>query len=251
MGEIMFLRAEPTEEVAEKVLKEFSGIEGLKGVVKGILALQDSEIYEKLVVTGNPIDSSVDLKYAVKNNEYTDLQIFAAKYLSKFPLSIPLAPLIGIKHFWVIYTFIGDLYSIRTGREMYQEDLYKVEQGDMATRITLMLENFDLNQETPKPAAEFFKRLGKVKWQDKKSKKLFKSIREIVFMLIFNKKWAIHGRNDGTSDSTFRVTENAFLLLLSGCGAVLEGRDKINTFDVIRANKTYLKMINTDISKLM
>jgi len=237
--------AEPTDEVAKKVLDEFNDVKELKDVVDGTLALQENEIYEKLVGMGNPIDSSVDKRYGIKNNEYTDLEIFAAKHLSKFPLRLPLTPLINIKDFWVIYTFIGDLYSIRTGRKIYQEDLYKVEQGDMATRITLMLENFDSNLETPEPTVEFFKRLGKVKWQDKKAKKLRNYISNLFFILAFN-KWG--GKNVGWN---FPATEKAFILLLSGCSAVLEGRNKINTYDVIRANKTYLKLINTDISKMM
>ncbi|MBC7088615.1 MAG: hypothetical protein H5T96_09170 [Tissierellales bacterium] len=241
-----FFSAEPTVDVAGKVLDEFNNVEGLKEVVDGILSLQENEIYEKLVHMDNPIDSSVDKRYGAKNNEYSDLELLAAKHLSKFPLSIPLAPLIGIKHFWVIYTFIGDLYSIRTAHKIYQEDLYGVENGTMATRIVLLLENFDSNQKTPKPTEEFFKRLGKVKWQDKKAKKLFNGLRELFFMLVFNKWKGADGKA-----ITFRATEKAFILLLSGCSAVLEGRDKINTFDVIRANKTYLKLIDTDISKLM
>jgi uncharacterized protein YceK len=63
----------------------------------------------------------------------------------------------------------------------------------------------------------------------------------------------MHNKWKGTerASSSFCVTEEAFILLLSGCSAVICGRDKINTFDVIKANKTYLKLINTDISRLM
>jgi len=240
------LHAEPTEKVAEKVLKDFSDVEGLKEVVDGVLSLPDSWVYDKQVHMDNPIDSSVDKSYAVKSNEYTDLQLLSVKYLSKFPLNIPFAPLITIKDFWVIYTFIGDIYSIRMGHNLYQEDLYKVEKGEMATRITFLLEDFDSKQETPQPTAEFFKKLGKIKWKNKKAKKLFNSIREILFVQEFN-KW----KGAERVSTTFSVTEKAFIKLLSGCSAVVEGRDKINTFDVIRAYKTYLKLIHTDISRLM
>jgi len=241
-----FFSAEPTVDVAGKVLDEFGDVDGLKEVIEGILALEDSEVYERLVHMGNPIDSSVDKGYAAKSDDYSDLAIFAGKYLSKFPLSIPLAPLIDIKHFWVIYTFIGDLYSIRTNHNIYQEDLYKVENGEMATRIILLLEDFDSDIETPNPSAEFFKRLGKVKWQNKQVKRLYNHIHEINFMLIHN-KW----KGTERVSTTFLVTEEAFILLLSGYSAVMCGRDKINSFDVITANKTYLKLINTDISRLM
>ncbi|MDI6723429.1 MAG: hypothetical protein QMD61_02145 [Methanobacterium sp.] len=44
----MFLRAEPTEKAAEKVLKEFCYEEGLKEVVGGILDLQRSKFMKRL-----------------------------------------------------------------------------------------------------------------------------------------------------------------------------------------------------------
>ena len=81
--------------------------------------------------------------------------------------------------------------------------------------------------------------------EDKKLK-TFIIILGIVFMLMHNKWKGTKGPS-----STFRITEHAFILLLSGCSAVLGGRDKINMDDVIRANKTYLKLINTDFSGLV
>jgi len=116
----------------------------------------------------------------------------------------------------------------------------------MATRIVSLLEDFDSDIKTPKPSAEFFKRLGKVKWQNKQVKRLYNHIHGVNFMLMHN-KW----KGTERASSSFCVTEEAFILLLSGCSAVICGRDKINTFDVIKANKTYLKLINTDISRLM
>jgi len=235
------LHAEPTNKVAEKVLKEFSDIEGLKEIVNSILFLQDSEVYEKLVhgVPNDPLMDSGDY------DEPSELVKLASKNMSKFPLTIPFAPLIVAKDVLLPYTFVSDIYCIRLGREFSKEELYNVCYGSMATRILLMLEDFDSNLETPKPTDEFFKKLGKVKWQNKKAKKLLNDISKFLFTLAFN-KWG--GKNVHWD---FPATEKAFILLLSGCSAVLEGRNKINTFDVIRANQTYLKLIDTDISKLM
>ncbi|MEN4018676.1 MAG: hypothetical protein PQ975_06990 [Methanobacterium sp.] len=242
----MFLRAEPTEKVAEKVLDEFNDVEELKEVVDEILALQENEIYEKLVFLSFDDLLSPDVEIDRDKDKYSLLEELALGSLSKFPLNIPLAPLISIKHFLVIYSFIAGIYHVTLGRKLNLDDRKNIFHGPMATRILLMLENFDSNQKTPQPTAEFFKKLGKVKWQDKKAKKLFDHIYGIRFMLMHN-KW----KGPGGPSSTFRVTEKAFILLLSGCSAVLEGRNKINAFDVIRANKTYLKLLNTDISKLM
>jgi len=240
----MFLRARPTEEVAEIVLDEFNDVKGVKEVVDGILALQENEIYEKLAcVLSKKEDSRLD---SGDFDELSELIRLASENMSKFPLSIPFAPLLTVKDVMIPYSFIYDLYSIRLDRDLTSKELYNIFYGHMATRILLMLENFDSNQKTPEPTKEFFKRLGKVKWQDKKAKKLFNHIQEIMFMLQHNKWKAPEGPS-----SSFRITEEAFVLLLSGCSAVIEGRDKINTFDVVRAKKMYLKLINTDISKLM
>lgn len=45
----MFLRARPTDEVANDVLDEFNNVDGIKDVVGGILALQQSKVYEEFV----------------------------------------------------------------------------------------------------------------------------------------------------------------------------------------------------------
>ncbi|MBC7088612.1 MAG: hypothetical protein H5T96_09155 [Tissierellales bacterium] len=234
--------AEPTDEVAKKVLDEFNDVKDLKEVVDGILALQNSEIYEKLV-HGIVVDRNLS---SDEVGEPSKLMELASENMSKFPLNIPLAPLLTVKDVMTVYTFVSDPYIIRMGRNLCKEDLNKIFYGPMAIRILLLLEDFDSSFETPQPTKEFFKRLGKVKWQDKKAKKLFNDIREIFFMLVFNKWKGADGKA-----ITFRATEKAFILLLSGCSAVINGRSRINVDDVIRANKTYLKLINTDISGLV
>ncbi|MBI5680159.1 MAG: hypothetical protein HZC47_04610 [Methanobacterium sp.] len=238
----MFLKEKPAPEVAEKVLKDFSNIEGLKEVVEGILSLPDSWVYEKLVHDRENIPLFKSGGY----DKPSDLVKLVSKNMSKFPLNIPFAPLLTAKYILIVYAFMMDLYIIRIKRDLTTIDLDKICYGEMAARILLMLEEFDSNQKTPQPTKEFFKRLGKIKWNDKKTKKLFNDLFEIRYMSVFN-KWK--GANGQTP--IFTNTENAFLKLLSGCSAVVESRDKINTFDIIRAHRTYLKLINTDISKLM
>jgi hypothetical protein len=186
-GFMRLFSAEPTETVAKKLLMEYGEIEGFKVVLDEILDLQNSEVYQKLVILDNPIDSSVNLKYAIKNDQYTDLQRLANKYLSAFPLRLPLTPVINIKDFAVTYTFIGYLYSIRTGCRIYQEDLQKIEQGVMVTRIVLLLDKFNKPEKTPKTTPEFFKMLNKLKWHDRRTKRFLNDISNLYFTLSFNK----------------------------------------------------------------
>lgn len=49
----------------------------------------------------------------------------------------------------------------------------------------------------------------------------------------------------------FPATENAFLQFLAGCSAVNDKRSEINENDIIKAYKTYYKLLTTDISKLV
>ena len=49
----------------------------------------------------------------------------------------------------------------------------------------------------------------------------------------------------------FPATENAFLLFLAGCSAINSNHNKIDENDVIKAYKTYYKLLTTDISKVV
>ncbi|KAF5067453.1 hypothetical protein [Methanobacterium aggregans] len=238
----MFLRAEPTNEVAKSLLCDFSDVDGLKEVVDSVLNLEDSEVYEKLVKIDMPVDSGVNLK---ENLNVTSLDEVAEDNLSNFPLRLPLTPLISIKDYFTVGFFVGAIYSVEIGHKLYEEDLSRVAHSKMIPRILSMLEDFNSNLETPLPTAEFFKRLGKVKWQDKKVKKFIEDLSNLHFILAFN-KWG--GKN---VDWNFPITEKTFIKLLAGCSAVLDGRDRICVDDVVRANKTYLKLIDTDISEMV
>lgn len=236
-----FLDLESTEEIAGRVLTEFSDVGGLDEVINGILALQENTVYDMLV-EGTPDDPRVD------SGDYDEPDLFiklASENMSKFPLNLPFSPLIIAKHVLLVHTFVYDLYSIRIDRELTSNDFNKIFYGDISTRTLLMLEEFDSEKETPQPTREFFKELGKVKWQDKKTKKLHKKLFNIRDDVVFKKF------GSGTENSIFIVSEKAFILLLSGCSAVLDGRDKINISDLVRGNLVYLKLIDTDISKLM
>jgi hypothetical protein len=45
------------------------------------------------------------------------------------------------------------------------------------------------------------------------------------------------------------ATEDDLLLFLSGCSAVIIGKDEINISNIIIAPKTYFKLLKTDITK--
>ncbi len=225
-------------------MDNFSDVYGLDGVVSGILSLKDSEIYKKLVLgtPDNPLMDSGDY------DEPSLIAKLAGKNMSKFPLRIPGAPLIGAKEILVVYTFIHDLYSIYANRELNADELGALFYGDLAARVLLLTDDFDSTMETPQPTGEFFKQLGKVKWENKRVKKLYNEFSELYFMLIFNNK--LDKEVEGTG-SAFRTTQKAFLRLLAGCYAVNNRRKRIIAEDIVRANQLYLKLIHTDLTNLM
>lgn len=58
-------------------------------------------------------------------------------------------------------------------------------------------------------------------------------------------KWGI---NDST---TVEISENKFIIFLAGCSAVNDGRDKIDENDIVKAYKTYFKLLKTDLPALV
>ncbi|MGB9979520.1 hypothetical protein [Methanobacterium sp.] len=105
-----------------------------------------------------------------------------------------------------------------------------------------LLDDFDKPINFQPPDEEFYKKLKKIKW-DKTAKKLFVKIRKIRRHIAVV-RW-------GTKSSTFGSGEYFALIFFAACNAVNPGRDKILPEDIVISYKTYLKLLNTDISKLM
>ena len=105
-----------------------------------------------------------------------------------------------------------------------------------------LLNDFDKSVNFHPPDEEFYKKLKEIKW-DKQGKKLFKKILGIRTDITFV-RW-------GSGTDVFRSGDNFALTLLAACNAVHHNRNMMLKEDVILAYKTYLKLLNTDISKLM
>lgn len=225
------------------LLDDFGGVVGLKEVLDGICGLVNSSLYGDLMFVSLDNIKDPDVKMG-HDEELSLLEKCAFDNLSNFPLRLPFTPLVGIKDFLVVYSFIASFYYLRLGHKLDLEERNKVFYSDTATRILLLLEDFDSTMETPEPTSEFFKKLGKVKWADSRSKDLFNRVTDLGFKVMDRKlgsKYSI----------SLSVNENAFILLLSGCGAVLDGRDRISMDDVVRAYNMYFKLLNTNITRLM
>jgi hypothetical protein len=104
-----------------------------------------------------------------------------------------------------------------------------------------LLDDFDEPVNFQPPDKNFYQKLKKIKWNNG-GKKLFWKLYDI--------RGAINLRRWGTETDVFESGENFALTFLAACNAVHQDRDKMLEDDVVRAYKTYLKLLNTDISKL-
>ena len=245
------------EENYRNILKEFSDFEGLEDLMKSILDLRDSEIYEKTLLSYNkvePYDSEVDMakmvKKLVKENYFFKL---ANDNLSHFPLSLPpLTNLIDFAIFSTVHMFLEFLYYRETERLLNNNDLAKIDSGMLDARVLFALDGFDTASNVLEPKPEFFKKLKKMKWTDKRTQKLFKKLTNIKNQILYE-KW---DNNDEISKSEFRETqlavfEGMILLTLAGSSAAVNGRTKIVWNDIKTAYKTYFKLLNSDVTKLV
>lgn len=231
------------EKTKEKLLKKFEEVEGLKEITEKIINLLDSEIYKKVY------DASMKgHEGGLTTEEYAEDLLkmpqvrMASNILKNPPLYV--ASLTGVIisiHFismmhvimWIFYTFLQ--------KDLNHEDVLKAH-TIILERLMSSLDNFNNVKEYQAPDEEFYKKLKKIKW-DKQAKKLFKRISDLKFEISFE----MFGSSFSTS---FGTGEDFALTFLAACNAVNNNRNKILEEDVIKAYKTYLKLLSTDITKL-
>ena len=228
---------------AEKILKEFPDVKGLKEVLDDVQALMDSEIYEK-VYEASEKDPEEMTSYIESADELLELRQvkLASEILKDPPLYMPsfFTNTIISSHFQATFAFIGGIHYAYTQRKLSRNSTVK--EHAILERLISLLDDFDKPVNFQAPDEEFYTKLKDIKW-DKQAKKLFVKILKIRRHIAVV-RW-------GTKSSTFGSGEYFALIFLAACNSVHHGRDKILPEDVVIAYKTYLKLLNTDISKLM
>jgi len=246
------------EENYKNVSTEFNDFEGLEELMQKILSLRNSEIYEKTQPAYNqkdPYDSEVDRsKMMRKTIKEIPIYKMANDNLSHLPLNLPyLADLINFNAFSTIHMLIEFLYYREVGRLLTADELKLIDSGRLYGKIVFALDEFDTVSSVPGPTVEFFKRLKEMKWQDKKIKKTFGKMKKVQEQ-IFYEKWENNsqlGDSDPGKMIQLSLFEEKILLTLAGCSAALDGRTKIVWNDIRTAYKTYFKLLNSDVTKLV
>lgn len=122
------------------------------------------------------------------------------------------------------------------------EDLKNIYVSGLDHRIIRALDKFDEKQDVPKTDKEYLNALKNLRWGNSNTKKLLKKLNYFK-SLIGQERFRL------TYQVGIQRAEDKFILFTAGCSAVNEGKDKINENDIIKAYKTYFKLMKTDITK--
>jgi hypothetical protein len=229
------------------LIEEFGDVEGVKELADVIWGLYDSELYENFFNVFYFNNKHKDLKnqISLKDSKKVKIIRLAGENMSH-PIIYhpPLTDLVIFLDFYRMYTFFIDVYEMDVGRKMDYSEKEKLYYSKLDEHLTFALDKFDEATETPEPTAEYFRKLGKVKWEDKKAKRLLEKLYKFKDEMQ-RVKWGTF------KSSVFSVSEEKLILYFSGCNAVNNNRNKINMQDVIKAYKTYFKLIGTDLPVLV
>ncbi|SCG85120.1 hypothetical protein [Methanobacterium congolense] len=234
------------DSLKKRLLNEFDHVDGLDGVLDDILGLTDSDVYWEYFKAFKMEDgvSGEDFKYSDAEKSNIRVVNLARENLSSPVLYFPpVTDLVEFLTFYVMYRVFEDIYYVYKGSSLVHEDFIKLLYNGLDERVMRGLDQFDTLTNPQEVTAEYFLKLKKMNWKNKNVKKLHGKLNQ------FRDSNFIETRKITTSK--FSVTESAFILFLAACCAVNDDRLKIVESDLLMAYKTYFKLINTDITKLM
>lgn len=248
------------EEVHEDLLADFNDLPGLDIFLNSILSLRDSEFYFKAITAYNmeePYEASVDRGKMVRRQVKEVLFYkMANENLSHFPFRIvSITGLIDFTTFSTLSILFEFLYYRDSGVLLGFDVLSRLDSGFLDERVVFALDDFDKVSSVPEPTVDFFKRLRRMKWQDKRTKKLFEKIMDLQ-KKVFYEKWDSNNSLPKFKDGSFReikiaVFEERILLTLAGCSAANNDRVFMCWDDIKTAYKTYFKLLNSDLTNLV
>jgi len=244
----------PEVQFAKKLDKNLEELEnlnivGLDEIIYEIKNLKNKNELYKRIVTASKIKKKYasGAKFTRKeakniNNIMLGFKILGSRHGLYLP---PYTDLIKFSHFEALYVFLEVIYYVNLNRRIGYEDAIDIYFSGLAEKIMFALDKFDEIEETPIITDKFFLTLKELEWQDDESKDLYKRLRDSMFFLsetIFGSGFF------GGRPGNFGVTEDFFTLFLAACSAINDNRSEINHSDVLRAYKTYFKLLKTDIT---
>lgn len=231
----------PLEERINKIKAEFRDVKELDETIDRILSLQESEIYEELYGIVRTKTNKLLVNETLDDLFEFPQYKYATKILKKPPLYLPpFTDLIEAGHFIMTFSMIG--FIIYTYKRKYKTPKDLKRNFQILERLMSSLNHFNTTKDYKVPDETYYKKLKQIKWNNQ-GKKLFKKLDDVKSKIMIDRGW-------GTASSTFETGEMFMLTFLAACNAVNHQRNTMLPEDVIMAYKTYLKLLNTDISRL-
>jgi hypothetical protein len=229
-------------------------VKGLESVLFEIKDLSESGLYKRLIKAYDAENKiPKDRVFTVEESLKVPLLKLADENLRFGGLltTIFTGSLVTAKQILSIYSFIEFTYCIFVGRPTNWGDALNIYFSGLDERIVFALDRFDEVEleDLPEPTSEYFQMLRGLKWKDKKAKKTYDKLTELMmeisdFVLDYPDLNQRVGRL-----STYWSTEDLFIRTIAGCSAVNDNRLEIEAEDVVVAYKTFFKLIKTDVTK--
>lgn len=223
-----------------KNLQSIKGVKRLDELTKLLIKLKDDKKFHNICKLANgPI--------AAKDNNFDyNIKKVPFLYTAKKGLGIqlpfylpPITKLIDIFSLVSVYSMIQASYIFNSGHRLNNEEDKAIQLSDIMAHITFFVEDYDnQNKQIPNYNINFFKKLHNLNWKSKKAKKLEKTIYTGCFsdFFTYNNLPFLFCRTFGRAPT-----------YLMGCNALKEGRNSINSEDVVIGYLTTFKIILNDI----
>nr|WP_319374455.1 hypothetical protein [uncultured Methanobacterium sp.] len=243
----------PIKEVTEKRIQknlemlEKEDVPGLDVVINSIIDISNSGLYDESRRVYDSIKSkffwwerSIPKKPANSVYSLAHQNLDYIEYLDFIPHNS--VDLITFFMFVCMYDFLAIRYSMTIKRELDDLEVRNVYLSRLDEQLIFGLDNFDKIHDWPQPTPEFFQKLKKIRWENKNTKKFSDTIGLLkIHMTITSIGLPKYAH--------FSAIEKAVIELIAGCSAVKDNREFINKEDVVIGFKTYLKLLNTDVTK--
>jgi hypothetical protein len=221
---------------------ENEDITGLNEVISFLKSAHDSGLYEDLK---NAFDLRNQFYPREERMNYENMPETSVYSLAHKNLGFIIPKLGCIMRFYFVclmYRLIEFKYFMTIKREFNEEDIQNIYLSGLDERLIFALERFDEVSNWPQPSAEFFQKLKMIKWKDKNTKKFAKKLKHLKIRIGY-----VHF--DLARYHHLSAMEEAFIELMAGCSAVNDNRDRISKEDIVNGYKTYLKLLNIDVTK--
>jgi len=226
----------------KKLKKEYQS-EDIDFFKSMLMDLVNSGIYERLFKVYNDWEEPVPLLSDNTTEIALESSLLVLAYDNLNHKPSIFSELIDYNKFYYLFPFLEWIYSMRLERQLESEDVRKIFRSDIGERIVFALDNFDEINEIPRLTPEFFQKIRKIKWKDKKTKNLYSKLEKALRFSVF--------KNFGFKEGTFNAKQMELVLFFAGCSAVNKGKEKIDENDVFTAYKTLFKIIKTNMSEFI